>query len=132
MFETHYIVEEYCQELEFDCERFVDGAKTIKKLSDRARTLIYRYLVSLETYEEGEFWDAANWAYQVEQEENAQLSHGAFANVRPLGLTNSELKDWLERAEGDNLTSNTAGGLVKIPTEECSEELYVWGIEPSE
>ena len=132
MFDTHYIVDEYCQELEFDGERFVDGAKTIKKLSDRARTLIYRYLVSLETYEEREFWDATNWAYQVEQEEDAQLSDGAFANVCPLGLTNSELKDWLERAEGDNLISNAASGLVKIPTEKCSEELYVWGIEPSE
>ena len=127
MFDIHYIVDEYCQELEFDGERFVEGAEIIKKLSDRARTLIHRYLVSIETYGEEEFWDAANWAYQVEQEEDAQLSHGAFANVRPLGLTKSELKDWLESAESANLTSNTTGGLVKIPTGEGNEELYEWG-----
>ena len=132
MFDTHYIVDEYCQELEFDGEGFYDGAKTVKKLSDRARTLIYRYLVSLETYEEEEFWDAANWAYKVEQEEDTQLSHGAFANVRPLGLTKSELKDWLEIAESENLNPSAIDRLVKIPAEEDSEELYVWGVEVSE
>ena len=127
MFDIHYIVEEYCQELEFDGERFVEGAEIIKKLSDRARSLIHRYLVSIETYGEEEFWAAANWAYQVEQEEDTELSHGAFSNVRPLGLTKSELKDWLERAESENLTSSTTDGLVKVPAEEGSEKLYVWG-----
>ena len=132
MFYTRYIVEEYCQELEFDGESFYDGAKTINKLSDRARTLIYRYLVSLETYEEKEFWAAANWAYKVEREEDVQLSHGAFANVRPLGLTKSELKDWLEIVESENLNPSAIDRLVKVPAEEDSGELYVWGVEASE
>jgi hypothetical protein len=75
---TRWTLETHCQELEFDGESFYDCAKTIKKLSDRARTLICPYLWSLESYGEEEFWAAANWAYKVEQEEDAQLSHSAF------------------------------------------------------
>jgi len=90
-----------------------------------------RYIWSLESYGEEEFWVAVNWAYQVECSEGIELSRGEFANVRPLYITRSELKNWLESAEGDNLDPNAIGGLVKIPAEEDSEELYVWGVEPS-
>lgn len=135
MMSTRYIVEEHCQSLEFDKESgfFYEGAPNKKAITDRARQLIYRYLLGVETgWEEEDFWDAANWAYDVECEEENQLSKGGvYANVRPLGLSRSELKYQLECEEYMSLFPNAEYALVKRPTDD-EDRLYVWGDELDE
>ncbi len=129
---TRYIVEEYCQSLEYDKQSglFYEGAPNNKFLTDRARQLIYRYLMGIETgWEEQDFWDAANWAYEVESEEEQLLSRGgAYSNVRFLGLSRSELKSQLECKEYMNLFPDAEFALVKRPTRDEGGH-YEWGDE---
>ena len=132
MIGTRYIVEEHCQSLEFDKESgfFYEGAPNEKVLTDRARQLIYRYLLGIEDgLDEHDLWDAANWAYEVECEEERQLSKGGvYANVRPLGLSRSELKYQLEHEEYMCLFPDAEYSLVKRPTDD-EDKLYAYGDE---
>jgi len=132
MMSTLYIVETHCQHLDYSSvgNYFYEGAPEQKKLSDRARKLIYRYLQGMECgWEENDFWDAANWAYDVECEEECMLSKGgAYDNVKPLGLTRSELKYQLEYQEYMMLFPDAEYALVKRPTDD-EDKLYVWGDE---
>ncbi len=129
---TRYIVDKHCQRIEFDenSDYFYEGAPNSKVLTDRTRQLIFRYLLSVDKgWEEEDFWDAVNWAYEVECEEEQQLSKGgAYSNVRPLGLTRSELKSEIECIEYMELFPDAEYVLVKLPTDD-EDRLYVWGDE---
>jgi hypothetical protein len=76
-------------------------------------------------WEEEDFWDAINWAYKVECEEEQQLSKGgAYSNVRPLGLTRSQLKGTIESEEHISLFPDAKYSLVKLPTDDDTIELF--------
>jgi hypothetical protein len=132
MMSTRYIVDKHCQRIEFDenSDYFYEGAPNSKVLTDRARQLILRYLLSVEEgWEEEDFWGAVNWAYKVECVEEELLSKGgAYSNVRPLGLTRSQLKGTIESEEHMSLFPDAKYSLVKLPTDD-EDRLYVWGDE---
>jgi len=68
------LVETHAQSLEWDGSRYALDGKESRDTSERLRALLVHYLEELEEMDEYDLFDGANWALEVEREEERFLA----------------------------------------------------------